>query len=197
VANAIRVLFVEDDRSYRETLAGEPSEQGFAVESFADGASLLDSLDVAVDAHIFILDWKLPKTPGIDLLHQLRRHGVNLPVVFLTGYTLPADESLALQKGAIDFIDKARGVEVLVRRLRRVTSRRVQAQRSCIRRASAEADATLRAINLATQFRSRSIKLSGPKRPFCAAYRATCRRPTSVLLPSATECAGAGSDLRS
>jgi two-component system response regulator ChvI len=118
--DAIRVLFVEDDEYYRETLAGELSEQGFVVDSFADGASLLDSLDVAVDAHVIILDWKLSKTLGIDLLPQLRRRGVNLPVVFLTGYTLPANEIRALERGAIDFIDKARGIEVLVSRLRLV-----------------------------------------------------------------------------
>jgi two-component system response regulator ChvI len=118
--DAIRVIFVEDDKEYREVVCDELSERGFVFQSFGDGASLLDSLDVAVDAHVILLDWRLPKTPGINLLHQLRRHGVNLPVVFLTGYTVPANESLALQKGAIDFIDKARGVEVLVRRLRRV-----------------------------------------------------------------------------
>jgi two-component system response regulator ChvI len=118
--DAIRVLFVEDDEYYRETLAGELSEHGFVVDSFADGTSLFDSLDVAVDAHVIILDWKLSKTLGIDLLPQLRRRGVNLPVVFLTGYIMPANEIRALERGAIDFIDKARGIEVLVRRLRLV-----------------------------------------------------------------------------
>jgi two-component system response regulator ChvI len=120
MTDAIRILFIEDDRYYRETLDGELSEQGFAVKSFADGASLFASLDSAAEADVIILDWRLPDTSGIDLLFQLRGHGVNLPVVFLTGYTLPANESLAFERGAVDFIDKARGVEVLVRRLMRV-----------------------------------------------------------------------------
>jgi two-component system response regulator ChvI len=114
----IRVLFVEDDENYREIVGDELSEHGFAVHSFADGDSLLGSLDTAADADVIVLDWGLPNISGIDLLPQLRQHGVNLPVVFLTGYTLPANESLAFERGAIDFIDKARGVEVLVRRLR-------------------------------------------------------------------------------
>lgn len=117
--DAIRVLFVEDDPYYRETLAEELSECGFVVRSFADGAALLDSLDAAADADVIILDWSLPKTSGIDLLPRLRRRGVNLPVVFLTGRALITHESLAFDRGAIDFIDKARGVEVLVRRLKR------------------------------------------------------------------------------
>src|ERR1700682_3930365 len=117
---AIRVLLVEGDKIYPDILSDERSEQGFAVHSFADGASLLGSLDTAIDADVIILDWGLPKTLGIDLLPQLRRHGLNLPVVFLTGRALTAHESLAFDRGAIDFIDKARGVEGVVRRLKRV-----------------------------------------------------------------------------
>jgi two-component system response regulator ChvI len=54
------------------------------------------------------------------LLAGLRQAGLNLPVVFLTGYASRAQEHLAFDRGAVDFIDKARGVEILVRRLRRL-----------------------------------------------------------------------------
>jgi two-component system, OmpR family, response regulator ChvI len=119
-SGAIRILFVEDDAYYREVLAGELAEHGFAIRSFADAASLLDSIELAADADVILLDWALPRTSGIDLLPQLRRGGVNLPVVFLTGRALTERESLAFDRGAIDFIDKARGVEVVARRLKRV-----------------------------------------------------------------------------
>jgi two-component system response regulator ChvI len=115
----IRVLFVEDDEHYREMLADELATLGFSIQSFADGSALLDSLDTAADADVIVLDWSLPKTLGIDLLPQLRRRGVSLPVVFLTGRALTDNESLAFDRGAIDFIDKARGVDILARRLRR------------------------------------------------------------------------------
>jgi two-component system, OmpR family, response regulator ChvI len=117
---AIRILFVEDDERYREVVSDELSEHGFAVQSFGDGASLLDSLATGVEGDIIILDWKLPTTSGIDLLLQLRQQGVYLPVVFLTGLALSEREGLAFERGATDFIDKERGVGVLVRRLRRV-----------------------------------------------------------------------------
>ena len=77
-------------------------------------------LIVSFDADVIVLEWKLPSTSGVDLLHQLRRRGVNLPVVFLTAHTLVANESLAFDRGASDFIDKARGVDVLVSRLKRI-----------------------------------------------------------------------------
>jgi two-component system response regulator ChvI len=116
----IRILFVEDDEDYREALGADLSERGFVVHSFADATSLLDSFDSAVEADVIILDWKLPRTSGIDLLGQLRRRGVTLPVVFLTGLASTVHETLAFTRGAIDFIDKTRGVDVLVSRLKRI-----------------------------------------------------------------------------
>lgn len=117
----IRILFVEDDEFYREHLVAELTERGFVVHSFTDGTWLLRSLDSAVEADVIVLEWELPKTSGIDLLVQLRQRGVNLPVVFLTSHVQQANEKLAFERGAVDFIDKARGVEILASRLRLVS----------------------------------------------------------------------------
>jgi two-component system, OmpR family, response regulator ChvI len=117
-ADPIRVLLVEDDQDYREIVASELSWHGFAIRCFADGASLLGSLDTAVEADVIVLDWRLPNISGIDLLSQLRQRGVNLPVVFLTSHAQPANEKLALERGALDFVDKTRGVEIVASRLR-------------------------------------------------------------------------------
>src|SRR5580692_2894833 len=116
----IRVLHVEDDPNCREVVADQLSDHGFVVRSFADAISLADGLAVSSEADIILLDWDLPDVSGIELLVELRQCGVNLPVVFLTGYGFTAQENLAFETGAVDFIDKARGVEILARRLRRL-----------------------------------------------------------------------------
>ena len=131
-----RVVLVESDQYYREVLTVELLRQGFVVHAFADGASLLGSLASVIDADLAVLDWDLPNMPGIKLMAQLREHGINLPVVFLTGKViagnehercllapreaLNAYECMAFDQGAVDFIAKSRGREVLVRRLRNV-----------------------------------------------------------------------------
>ena len=131
-----RVVLVESDQYYREVLTVELLRQGFVVHAFTDGASLLGSLATAVDADLAVLDWDLPKMSGIKLLAELRRHGVNLPVVFLTGKVIAGDEHdrcllapqealdayecMAFDQGAVDFIAKSRDRQVLVRRLRNV-----------------------------------------------------------------------------
>ena len=131
-----RVVLVESDQYYREVLTFELLRQGFVVHAFTDGASLLGSLATVVDADLAVLDWDLPKMSGTKLLAELRRHGVNLPVVFLSGKflaggdqercllapqeTLDACECMAFDQGAVDFIAKSRDRQVLVRRLRRL-----------------------------------------------------------------------------
>jgi two-component system response regulator ChvI len=115
---AIRVLFVEDDDNFREVLSWQLEERGFSVQGFADGKALLAALDVSTYADLVILDWSLPSPSGIDLLTQLRERRHNFPVVFLTGHSANQREALAFDRGAADFVDKARGVEVLVRRLK-------------------------------------------------------------------------------
>jgi two-component system response regulator ChvI len=116
----MRVLFVEDGRHHRELLVTELSKRGFAGWGFADSASLLGALDTGVEADIIlVLDGGLSKTSGIDLLALLRRRGVNLPIVFLAGRPLAEHEGLTLERGAIDFIDKTRGVDLSVARLGR------------------------------------------------------------------------------
>jgi CheY-like chemotaxis protein len=106
----IRVLHVEDDPNCREAIADQLSDHGFVVRSFADAISLADGLAASCEADIILLDWDLPDVSGIELLVELRQCGVNLPVVFLTGYGFAAQEYLAFETGAVDFIDKARGV---------------------------------------------------------------------------------------
>src|ERR1700716_3070236 len=68
-----RVVLVESDQYYREMLTFELLRQGFVVHAFTDGASLLGSLDIAVDADLALLDWDLPKMSGTKLLAELRR----------------------------------------------------------------------------------------------------------------------------
>lgn len=112
------VVLVDDDDHYREVLSADLVDRGFSVSCFADGPSFLEALSNGIEAQIALLDWALPEMSGFELLGALRERGIGLPVVFLTGYSLVERELQALDRGAIDFVDKARGTEVLAHRLR-------------------------------------------------------------------------------
>jgi two-component system response regulator ChvI len=119
----VRIVFVEDDDDFREAASGELGDYGFDVAAFRDGTGLVEFLETAGDIEIIVLDWALPRVSGIDLLPRLQRAGINLPVVFLTGHSEPNYEQLALDRGAVDFVDKSRGVPILARRLRLIADR--------------------------------------------------------------------------
>ena len=114
----IRLMLVEDDDEFREAAAAELEDLGFEVDCFAEGAALLDAFANGANADVIVLDWNLPTLSGIDLIPRLRRVGVLLPVVLLTGRSTPNLENLALDHGALDFVDKTRGLPILAKRIR-------------------------------------------------------------------------------
>jgi two-component system response regulator ChvI len=115
----VRLILVDDDDDFREAASAELTDLGFSVTSFGDGTAMLASVaEGNIAADVIVLDWGLPSLAGIDLLPRLRREGVQLPVVFLTGRSSLSHENLAFDRGALDFVDKARGVPILAKRLR-------------------------------------------------------------------------------
>jgi two-component system, OmpR family, response regulator ChvI len=113
----MKVIAVDEDAQFRRMLSDELAEYGFDVTTFPDGAALLEAASVASASDLIVLDWSLGGS-AIDLLPRLRRAGVEVPVVFVTGRPLMANEDRAFALGALDFIDKSRGIGILVRRLR-------------------------------------------------------------------------------
>jgi two-component system response regulator ChvI len=122
------VVLVDDDELYREALSADLADRGFAVAGFADAPSFLAALGNGIAPQVALLDWALPEMSGFELMGALRERGIGLPVVFLTGYSFVERELRALGHGAVDFVDKARGTEVLARRLRVI----IEAQRALV-----------------------------------------------------------------
>lgn len=114
----IRAILVDDDDDYREAATAELEHFGFEVVPVPSGEAMLEHLARDPTADVIILDWKLHAGLGIDFLPQLHERGITLPVVFLTGVPTTAYEYAALDGGAVDFVDKARGIPILAKRLR-------------------------------------------------------------------------------
>ena len=115
-AGQVRLILVDDDDDFREAVGAELSDYGFEVIDFDDSQPLFDYFAAGSSADVIVLDWNLPTTNGIDILPQLRRQGVMITVVILTAMAGTAYEMTALDRGALDFIDKSRGVQVLAKR---------------------------------------------------------------------------------
>jgi len=115
----IKAVLVDDDDDYREAATTELDFLGFDVIACPSGEAMLSCLEQHhIDADVIVLDWRLQTGLGIDLLPLLHERGINLPVVFLTALPTAACEYAALDRGAVDFVDKARGIPILAKRLR-------------------------------------------------------------------------------
>ncbi|HJQ59110.1 MAG TPA: response regulator transcription factor [Vineibacter sp.] len=124
----VRLVFVDDDDDYREVAGAELVDHGFDVVALPTGTAALEYLEGGGSGDVIVLDWDLPAVAGIDLLPKLQRRGVRLPVVFLTGHSSTTHESIALERGALDFVDKSRGLGILARRIRLIVEAGKQPQ---------------------------------------------------------------------
>src|SRR5215469_5566529 len=110
------LLLVDDDDLFRESLGLNLVDEGYEVTSFDNGREALAYLNGG-SADIMLLDWRMPELTGIDVLRRMRDAGISIPVIFLTVLSDDIYEQAALEGGAVDFIDKARRLPILLRRL--------------------------------------------------------------------------------
>jgi two-component system, OmpR family, response regulator ChvI len=111
------VALVDDDAVFLRLLADNLRAAGLAPLCYTDPQVALAALRRPPAPDACILDWNMPGIDGLDLLTQLRQAGFRQPVLFLTSHSQPMFEEAALTAGAVDFVDKARGPAIILRRL--------------------------------------------------------------------------------
>jgi two-component system response regulator AtoC len=99
------ILVVDDERTLRFTLKEGLSEEGYRVETAADGSEALERLKQD-DFHLVLLDQKLPDTSGLDLLREIRTRHAGIQVVMMTAYGQIAQAVQATKAGCYDYLSK-------------------------------------------------------------------------------------------
>jgi two-component system, OmpR family, response regulator ChvI len=116
-AEAARIVIVDDDDAFRESLGLNLVDEGYTISSFSCGMAALDYFAAGGRADAILLDWRMPDMNGLELLRCLRRSGNTTPAIFLTILHDEIYEEAALDGGAVDFIDKSRRLPILIKRL--------------------------------------------------------------------------------
>jgi two-component system, OmpR family, response regulator ChvI len=116
-----RIALVDDDRNILTSVAITLESEGFEVETFNDGQSALDAFNRRMP-DIAVLDIKMPRMDGMDLLQHLRQKTA-MPVIFLTSKDDEIDEVLGLRMGADDYMKKPFSQRLLVERIRALLRR--------------------------------------------------------------------------
>jgi two-component system response regulator ChvI len=119
VANSIAL--VDDDRNILASVSIALEAEGFSVRCYSDGAEALKAMS-AHPVDLAVLDIKMPRMDGMELLEQLRRLS-HIPVIFLTSKDDEVDELLGLRMGADDYIKKPFSQRLLIERIRALIRR--------------------------------------------------------------------------
>jgi two-component system, OmpR family, response regulator ChvI len=112
-----RILIVDDDVLFRESLGHNLAQVDFDIEEVGSGLEALTRLQNGNMPDLVLLDWKMPGMNGIEVLRQLRAARVLVPVLFLTVLNDQMYEEAALQVGAVDFVEKHRAFTILLKRI--------------------------------------------------------------------------------
>ena len=115
------IALVDDDRNILTSVAMALEAEGFAVRTFTDGAEALRGM-TANPVDLAILDIKMPRMDGMELLDRLRKQS-RIPVIFLTSKDDEVDEVLGLRMGADDYIKKPFSQRLLIERIRALLRR--------------------------------------------------------------------------
>ncbi len=143
----VRVLVAEDDEGLRSVLERGLRESGYAVDAAVDGEQALRYLDT-YEYEVAILDWRMPKLSGLEVIRRLRLRGAGLPVLMLTARDAASDRVAGLDEGADDYLVKPFDFSELLARVRALQRRGEAVQSLVINVGGLQLDTVTREVSI-------------------------------------------------
>jgi two-component system response regulator FixJ len=116
------VHIVDDDDSVRRSAAFMLKHAGYRVESHVSGVAFLKEAKSA-ERGCVLLDVRMPEMDGLQVQQEMAAHGIDMPVVILTGHGDIALAVKAMRDGAVNFIEKPYEKEELLRAIEEAYAR--------------------------------------------------------------------------
>ncbi len=121
----IKVLLVDDEVQFVDTLAQRLRLRELTVEAVYDGTQALEAVRrTAPD--VVVLDIKMPGLHGIEVLREIRARSPGTQVIVLTGHGTDADEAEARKLGGFDFLRKPAEIDLLVAKIKEAFGERIE-----------------------------------------------------------------------
>ena len=111
-----KLLLVDDEKDFVDTLAERLQLRGYHVLTAPDGESALQIIEND-PPHLVVLDLLMPGISGLDVLQQVKARAPQLPVILLTGRGSAAEGAEGLQIGAYDYLMKPVNINELIRKM--------------------------------------------------------------------------------
>ena len=104
-SEAATVFVIDDQEAVRKALAELLQVLGFEVETYMSSEAFLESLS-GPRAGCVVADVRMPGMDGIELVRELARRAIPLPVILISGHADVPMAVAAIKAGAEDFIEK-------------------------------------------------------------------------------------------
>ncbi len=99
------ILLADDDKEFRKAMTRMLEKAGYAITAAADGREALDALsDNEFD--LIISDLRMPNLDGVELMGELRRRGLETPIIFLTAFGEVESYMDLMNLGAFEYVNK-------------------------------------------------------------------------------------------
>ncbi len=115
----LKVLFVDDEESLRMLVKNQLTMEGFSVDTADDGDTAVDMLKLK-PYDLALLDIRMPRMNGIEVLRHIRRTSPAMRVIMLTAVDDLAIAIEAVKNGANDYLTKPYDTDNLVASIRKV-----------------------------------------------------------------------------
>jgi len=122
-----KILLLEDDKLFNETLQDYLEEEGFVLDCVLDPYSALD-LTYENRYDLYLFDVNLPYENGFELLQKLRSSGDMTPTIFLTSRDDKASLTQGFREGGDDYLTKPVDLDELLLRIYAILRRQVRTQ---------------------------------------------------------------------
>jgi RNA polymerase sigma factor (sigma-70 family) len=121
------VFVVDDDDAVRNALQILIESMGIRVAGFSSVQAFLDGYDPNRPGCL-VLDVRLPRMSGLELQEHLRRQGIHIPVIFISGHGNVAMAVRTMKAGAVDFLEKPFDDQILLESIQRAIEQDRQAR---------------------------------------------------------------------
>ena len=122
---AVKILLLEDDKLFNETLQDFLEEEGFELDHALDPYSALE-LTYKNIYDLYLFDVNLPYESGFDMLSKLRQSGDTTPTIFLTSREDKASLKEGYETGADDYMKKPIDLDELLLRIAALMRRQIR-----------------------------------------------------------------------
>lgn len=124
---SVKILLLEDDKLFNETLQDFLEEEGFVLDTALDPYTGLD-LSYENNYDLYLFDVNLPYENGFDLLEKLRNAGDMTPTIFITSRNDKTSLTQGFTKGSDDYLTKPVDLDELLLRIRAVLRRQIRTE---------------------------------------------------------------------